>query len=180
MQIGSGNWSCIDYFVVSRHLQEAVKHLHTVGSEPPIPHLPVKLVLDAHPRQYRERVLKRIKQFPLSTPFGPAPRPPNWDTTAVTADTSGQHRIDALHAFVVKGIEAELTGIYGIDDAEQEAYCGRAEPPSFVWRHAGGDPKVGDCPASDRAGRLWRLSQRRLEESNGLSGSSSRTVYGSL
>ena len=160
-----GNWSCIDYFVVSRHLQEAVLHLHTVGSEPPKPHLPVRLTLAAHPRQYRERALKKVKQFPLcNPPPGPAPRPPCWSTMAATANLTGQQRIDALHTFVVNGVETELISIYGLEGADADAHRGRAGDPKFVWRHAGGDPKVGDCPASDRAGRVWRLTQRRLED----------------
>ena len=34
-----GRWSTIDYFVVSRQLIRAVEAVHTVGSEPPKPHL---------------------------------------------------------------------------------------------------------------------------------------------
>ena len=96
--------------------------------------------------------------------MGPAPRRPCWNTTTATANLTGQQRIDALNTFVVHGVETELAGIYGMDELEKAAHCGRAGQPRFVWRHAGGDPKVGGCPATDRAGRLWRLTQRRLED----------------
>lgn len=57
-----GNWSTIDYIVVSRHLLPAVRSTEMVGSELPRPHVPIRLILDEKPRQYRERVLKRIQQ----------------------------------------------------------------------------------------------------------------------
>ena len=110
-----GNWSNIDFFVLSRHRQEAVLHLHTVGSEPPRPHLPLRLKLNAKPKEYKERVLKRIKQFPLETPTGPTPRPPDWNTEEITAGKTGQDRANALHGFLVQGIEVELANAYGIE-----------------------------------------------------------------
>ena len=139
-------------------------HLHTVAGETPLPHVPVRLKLCEKPRQYRERVLKRVKQFPKFIPYGPHPEPPDRCTTEATKGLSGQSRIDALHAFMVDGIEAELADAYGIHGDERQAYVGRARKPQFVWRHAGGAPAAGDRPASNRGGRILRLLQRRLED----------------
>lgn len=60
-----GKWSTIDYFIVSRQLTQAIEAVHVVGSEPPIPHLPVRLKLARNPRSLREWALKRVKQFLL-------------------------------------------------------------------------------------------------------------------
>ena len=66
-----GTWSTIDYMVLSRHLQLAVLHLYQVGAEAPRPHVPIQMKLDAKPRQYRERTLKKTEQFPKFFPVGP-------------------------------------------------------------------------------------------------------------
>ena len=64
-----GEWSMIDYSVVSRHLKDAVTAVHTVSGEAPVPHLPVELHLSKTPRAYRERVLKRVKQSRSPRPW---------------------------------------------------------------------------------------------------------------
>ena len=137
--------------------------MQTADSVPPLPHLPVELHLSKSPRAYREKVLKRVKQFPLTTPMGPARKPPNCCTQEVLEGKWGQERLDTLHRFMVQGMEEELTAMYDIDEEEKDAYKGRAEKPEFVWRQAGGAP-CGKHPASDRKGRHWRLLQRRFED----------------
>ena len=88
-----GRWSNIDYFICSRHLAEAVVHLHTVSEEAPKPHLPVRLKLDKRPRQYRELILKRIRQFPCFVPICPPLHPPEWDSTGVVGGKVGGDRL---------------------------------------------------------------------------------------
>ena len=105
-----GNWSTIDYFVVSRHLLPAVRSTELVGSEPARPHVPIRLILGEKPRQYRERVLKRIHNFPLFTPYGPSRRPLSWSTGETLGGLTGAARLNRLHTFVVEGIEAGAGG----------------------------------------------------------------------
>ena len=91
----------IDYSLESRHVKEAVTLVQTVDSEAPLPHLPVELHLSKTPRADREKVLKKVKHFPLTTPMGPAPKPPNWCTKEVLEGKRGQERLDTLHRFMV-------------------------------------------------------------------------------
>ena len=137
--------------------------LHQVGSEEPKPHLPIRLKLNEKPRQYRERVLKKVKTFPLFHPIGPIRRPAELDTNSATQDLHGQARIDALHTLVIDGIENELIDLYDIPEVERELFKGRGRAPKFVWRHAGGAPS-GKAVASNRTARTWRLLQKRLED----------------
>ena len=155
-----GNWSTIDYFVVSRHLQEAVQHLHTVGAGPPKPHLPVRLKLNANPRQYREQVLKRVKQFPLHVPVGPSPKPPEWSTVAVTHGLTGQERLNALHAFTVQGIESELADIYGIHGEERKLHTGR----DLCLEAGGWRPEGGQLPCVRSS---WKKAQTHPKAAGG-------------
>lgn len=78
-------------------------------------------------------------------------------------ELTGQAKINTLHTFVVQGVEVELANAFGIEHRDRPQYFGRALPPKFVWRHAGGAPNA-QRPASDRMGRLYRLAQRRLED----------------
>ena len=57
----SGIWSCIDYFVISRDLGQAVLGVQVVEGEPPIPHVPSQLRLSRTPRQYKELIMKKVK-----------------------------------------------------------------------------------------------------------------------
>ena len=45
----AGNWSCIDYYVISRDLAQAATNTQLVDGEPPIPHVPVQLTLCKKP-----------------------------------------------------------------------------------------------------------------------------------
>lgn len=158
-----GNWSCIDYFILSRHLLPAVIATQLVRSEYPRPHLPIRLRLSEKPRQYREPVLKKYVAFPKTTPFGPHPRPPNWSYDDITVGLTGQERINAMHAFMMDGIEEELANAYDIPQDCRDPFLGRGRTPKFVWRHAGGAPSW-HYPASNRTGGRWRLAQRRAED----------------
>ena len=158
-----GNWSTIDYFIVSRDLVQAVVALHILGSEPPMPHVPVRLKLARSPRSFKERVLKKMKQFPLEHPTGCNPKPPQWGTTNATEGLIGGERVDAVHAFFIKGFEHELCDIYGLEATERPKHCGRAHPPKFMWKQACGAAS-GNHPITDRVGRQWRLMQRRIED----------------
>lgn len=75
----------------------------------------------------------------------------------------GQERIDALHNFIISGIEEGLPGFFDIPFNHQAGYIGRQSAPKFVWRQAGGAPS-GKHVASSRTAREWRLLQRRLED----------------
>ena len=84
-----GNLSSIDYLVMSRQMHLSHQCVSIVGTEPPRPHLPVRVKLHVAPRSFRERTLKKIKQFPPFTPMGPQPRPPDWDTSSATDGLMG-------------------------------------------------------------------------------------------
>ena len=108
---------------------QAVEVVHTVGTEPPIPHIQVRMKLDRNPRRYKEQVLKKIRQFPLQHPMGCAPRPPAWDTTEATAGLTGPPKLTALHALLVNGMEYELCGLHGIEEAEKASSTQRQLHP---------------------------------------------------
>lgn len=129
----------------------------------PRPHLHIRFWLNEKPKQYRERVLKQIAKHPQCIPFGPHPRTPNWDITHITCNLSEQANINALHTFIIDGIETELADACDIPNEERAPYLGRGQVPKFVWRHAGGAP-CGNHPVSSRIGRSWRLGQRRAED----------------
>ena len=159
-----GNWSNIDFFLVSRQLQQAVEFVQCVGSECPKPHLPIRLKLNEKPRQFRERALKKVKQFPCYVPCGPPRAPPDWDTESTVGNLKGQEKIDALCKFVVSTAEIELSNLYDIEEQDQPDFQGRFCKPKFVWRHTGGAPGGGRYPVSDGKGRTCRLVQRRMED----------------
>jgi hypothetical protein len=156
-----GNWSTIDYFVVSRQVHISHQYVAIVGGEPPRPHLPTRIRLSVTPRAHRERTLKRVKQFPFYRPIGPQPKPPDWDTSGVTEGLQGQAKVDALYPFVIGKVEEELLNCYGIEEEVREGFRGRGKKPAFVWRQAGGAPNASH-PASNARGRKARLLEKRL------------------
>ena len=158
-----GKWSTIDYFIISRTLAQAAEAVHSVGSEPPIPHIPVRLQLSRCPRSYRERVLKRIKQFPLEHRVGCNPKPPAWEAAETLPELPELEQLNSLHSSFVNGLETELCNIYGLEEGERVKHCGRARAPRFEWRQSCG-AITGNHPVSNAAGRSWRLVQRRLED----------------
>ena len=169
-----GRWSTIDYFVVSRQLAQAVEAVHAVGSEPPKPHLPIRLQLNRSPRSFKEWTLKRVKQFPLVHPIGCSPKPPEWprydmepaDTvadTAAAAAAAAEELVSQVHSSFVNGLELELCGVFDLIEEERPQYCGIGATPTFRWRQAC-EAISGSRPASDASGRAWRFMQRRLED----------------
>lgn len=158
-----GNWSDIDFFVVSRHLPPAVQYVHQVGSEPPRPPVPIRLKLMEKPREFRERVLKKAKAFPTFIPFGPRPKPPSWETEETIFRKIGQDKINTLHSLVVDGVVTDLANAFDICDGGRRLSRGIGSKPHFVWRHNGGAP-CGSHPASSREGRLWRLAEKRASD----------------
>ena len=95
--------------------------------------------------------------------MGPFPKPPSWDSSAVTFGLTGQAKVDALYPFVLSNIEEELIGAFDIDVEEAEEFRGRGCKPKFVWRQAGGAPS-GSHSASNARGRHSRLLERRLSD----------------
>lgn len=72
--------SALDYSITSKCLAPAMLFTGLVGSEPPLPHIAVRVHLHVSPKPYREQVVRKIKQCPLVHPKGCSPPPPDWRT----------------------------------------------------------------------------------------------------
>eukprot|EP00959_Pyramimonas_sp_CCMP1952_P215368 4506164-Pyramimonas_sp.AAC.2 len=64
---------------------------------------------------------------------------------APATSAQAQERMGNLHAYLMTNVEADLTHIYQLGDAD--AYRGRADGTKYIWRPIGG-PARGPHPAA--------------------------------
>ena len=142
---------CIDYFVIDRRLEGAVKQVHQLFDTGVATHTPVQLLLGRSPRRADVVKVRKPKAFPARRGIGCDKMPPVVRSADPEGETLGQR-----YECWLKELEAEQLAIF--DLAEADKHIGRKQGLDTVRVCELGHP--GDrWPRSTKRGRALRKAQ---------------------
>ena len=160
-----GQWSTIDFFLVSRALLPKIVSCELVLDAAIRPHRPVALTLQRGGHLPLQRVLAGPRPFPRTRPIGPARRP---QTTWVRDDAAVNcvETVAELDDYVGKWFEAAeevLMGEFDVDPAKARWFQGRGGRARFKWERPAVKTMRGRAKTSTSA-RAWFWLADRLGE----------------
>ena len=165
--IAAGTAREIDYFLVDCRMLQHVRGVVVDEGIGIRPHRAVVLSLACGGPAQMIKKIRKPKPYPKRRPYGPQPRPPDWEPLCSETPRVGNRAwLDDFCARWMDLYEEEMAGIF--DLRGQRQYTGRTDEPRVVW--AKQLPGGSRYPKTRQDEAFWRWLADRVIEWDHLRG----------